>query len=67
MGFAPHFPPRGRLTEPGRDKRVKLALAEPDEVEPPNADHVEAVGRLLAPDYVLGLLVLDAIGAASAN
>jgi integrase len=48
---------------PARDDRVKLPLAEPDEVEPPHADHVEAVGWLLAPDYLLALLVLDATGA----
>jgi hypothetical protein len=41
---------------------VKLPLAEPDEVEPPHADHVKAVGWLLSPDYLLGLLVLDATG-----
>ena len=53
----------GVSPNPARDKRVKLPLAEPDEVEPPHADHVEAAGWLLAPDYLLGLLALDATGA----
>jgi integrase len=48
---------------PARDNRVKLPLAEPDEVEPPPADHVEAAAWLLAPNYLLGLLALDATGA----
>jgi integrase len=47
---------------PARSKRVKLPLEEPDEIEPPVAEHVEAVGWLLAPNYLLGLLVLDATG-----
>ena len=46
-----------------RDQRVKLPLSEPDEVEPPHADHVEAAAWLLAPDYLIGLLALDATGA----
>ena len=46
-----------------RDKRVKLPLREPDEVEPPHADHVEAVAWLVAPRYLLALLALDATGA----
>ena len=48
---------------PARDQRVKLPLAEPDEVEPPHADHVEAAAWLLTPSYLIGLLVLDATGA----
>jgi len=48
---------------PARDQRVKLPLSEPDEVEPPHADHVEAAAWLLAPSYLIGLLVLDSTGA----
>lgn len=46
-----------------RDKRVKLPLSEPEEVQPPHADHVEAAGWLLSTPYLIGLLVLDATGA----
>lgn len=53
----------GVAPNPARDQRVKLPLAEPDEVEPPHADHVEAAGWLLTPQYLLGLLALDATGA----
>jgi len=52
---------------PARDRRVKLRLEEPKEVEPPVADHVEAAAWMLAPSYVLGLLVLDATGARMAS
>ena len=52
---------------PARDRRVKLPLEEPEEVEPPVADHVEAAAWMLAPSYVLGLLVLDATGARMAS
>lgn len=38
-------------------------LEEPEEVEPPIAEHFEAVGWLLAPSYLIGLLMLDATGA----
>jgi integrase len=48
---------------PARDKRIKLPLSEPDEVEPPDAAAVEAAAWLLAPKYLLGLLALDATGA----
>jgi integrase len=48
---------------PARDRRVRLPLEEPEEIEPPIAEHVEAVGWLLAPSYLIGLLVLDATGA----
>jgi integrase len=47
---------------PARSKRVKLPLEEPDEIEPPVAEHVEAVAWLLPPNYLIGLLVLDATG-----
>jgi integrase len=47
---------------PARDKLVKLPLEEPDEIEPPIAEHVEAVAWLLTVPYLLGVLVLDATG-----
>lgn len=47
---------------PARSKLVKLRNEETEEVEPPVADHVEAVGWLLSAAYLLGLLVLDATG-----
>ena len=53
----------GVAPNPARDRRVRLPLEEPDEVEPPIAEHVEAVGWRLAPHYLLGMLVLDATGA----
>jgi integrase len=48
---------------PAKDDRVKLPLEEPEEVQPPHADHVEAVGWLLAAPYLIGLVALDATGA----
>jgi integrase len=54
-----HF---GVTPNPARDRRVRLPLEEPDEVEPPIADHVEAVAWRLPIDYMLGVLVLDATG-----
>jgi integrase len=53
----------GAIPNAARDRRLKLPLAEPDEVEPPHADHVEAAAWLLTPSYLIGLLVLDATGA----
>ena len=41
----------------------RLPLEEPEEIEPPIADHVEAAAWMLTPSYVLGVLVLDATGA----
>jgi integrase len=53
----------GITPNPARDRvQVKLPLAEPTEPEPPSADHVEAAGWLLKPEYLLALLVLDATG-----
>jgi integrase len=53
----------GVTPNPARDRvQVRLPREEPGEMEPPSADHVEAVGWLLVPDYLLGLLVLDATG-----
>jgi integrase len=48
---------------PARDPSVKLPREELEVVQPPPADHVEAVAWLLPADYLLGLLVLDATGA----
>ncbi len=53
----------GVSPNPARDRiRVKLPLEEPDETEPPSAEHVEAVAWLLPTPYLLGLLALDATG-----
>ena len=48
---------------PARSKRVRLPHEEPLELEPPTADHVEAVMRLLPSPYRLPLLWLDWSGA----
>jgi integrase len=49
---------------PVRDKvRVRLPRGEVREPEPPSADHVEAVYRLLPPEHRLALLWLDWSGA----
>jgi len=48
---------------PARDPDVKLPLEEPEEPEPPSAEHVEAAGLVLTPAYLLAMLVLDATGA----
>lgn len=53
----------GVTPNPAKDDRVKLPLEEPEEVQPPHADHVEAVGWLLSVPYLIGLLALDATGA----
>lgn len=53
----------GASPNAARDRRVKLPLEEPEEVEPPVAAHVEAVAWLLPAHYLIGLLVLDATGA----
>jgi integrase len=47
---------------PVRDPLVKLPRGERKEVNPPTAEHVEAVHRLLPTAYKLPLLVLDATG-----
>jgi integrase len=53
----------GVTPNPARDKRVKLPREEPEEVQPPHADHVEAVGWILTAPYLIGLLALDSTGA----
>jgi integrase len=52
---------------PARDKRVRLPHEEPVEPEPPTADHLEAVIRLLPRPYRLPLLWLDWSGARLAS
>jgi integrase len=52
---------------PARDKRVRLPHEEPVELEPPTAEHVEAVLRLLPHSYRLPLLWLDWSGARVAS
>lgn len=53
----------GVTPNPARDRvRVKLPREERPEIAPPAAEHVEAVHGLLAADYRLPLLVLDATG-----
>lgn len=47
---------------PARDRRVKLPREDRREIQPPTAEHILAVYRLLAPAYRLPLLVLDATG-----
>jgi integrase len=48
---------------PARDRvRVRLPREDRPEIQPPTAEHVEAVHRLLARAYRLPLLVLDATG-----
>jgi integrase len=53
----------GVTPNPARGKRVKLPREEPEEVQPPHADHVEAVGWILTVPYLIGLLALDSTGA----
>jgi len=52
---------------PSRDKRVRLPHEEPQEIEPPETQHVEGVYRLLASTYQLPLLWLDWSGARVAS
>ena len=54
----------GVTVNPARDRvQVKLPREEADEIEPPSAATVEAVGWLLSEPYLLALLALDATGA----
>jgi len=53
----------GVQPNPARDRvRVRLPRQERPEINPPTAEHVEAVHSLLATRYRLPLLVLDATG-----
>jgi integrase len=47
---------------PARDERVKLPRERKTHLPPPLAEHVESVLRLVAPRYVLPLLILDECG-----
>jgi integrase len=49
----------GLEPNPARDRRVRLPHEEQHELEPPTAEHVEAVCRLLQSAYRLPLLWLD--------
>jgi integrase len=53
----------GVAPNPARDRvQVRLPLAEPDEPEPPAAEHVEAAAWLLTPSNMVAMLVLEATG-----
>jgi hypothetical protein len=52
----------GVLPNPVRDNSVKLPREVRPEINPPTAEHVLAVHRLLPPRYRLPLLVLDSTG-----
>jgi integrase len=53
----------GVAPNPARDRvQVRLPLAEPEEPEPPSAEHVEAAAWLLTPAYMVATLVLEATG-----
>jgi integrase len=54
---------RGAAVNAARDRVVvKLPLEEPEEINPPTADHVEAVAWRLPVPYLIALLALDATG-----
>src|SRR5205823_1221142 len=57
----------GITPNPFRDRRVRLPHEEHEELEPPEASHVEAVCRLLPTAYRLPLLWLDWSGARVAS
>jgi integrase len=48
---------------PARDRRVKLPRERRPHIDPPLAEHVEAVSRAMPPRHVLPLLILDVSGA----
>jgi hypothetical protein len=49
----------GVAPNPARDKHVRLPREEPEEINPPTADHLEAVYRLLPSKHRLAFLFLD--------
>jgi integrase len=53
----------GAIPNPARDKHVRLPREEPEEIDPPTADHLEAVYRLLPSKHRLAFLFLDWSGA----
>lgn len=53
----------GITPNPARDRvQVRLPREDPGEMEPPTAEHVEAVAWLLSVPYMLAMLTLDATG-----
>jgi integrase len=53
----------GAIPNPARDKHVRLPREEPEEINPPTAEHLEAVYRLLPSKHRLAFLFLDWSGA----
>jgi integrase len=53
----------GLNPNPARDRSIKLPRAEPEQINPPPAEHVEAVYRLVPSKHRLPLLFLDWSGA----
>jgi integrase len=53
----------GLETNVARDRQIRLPREEPEELNPPTAEHVEAVYRLLPSKHRLALLWLDWSGA----
>jgi integrase len=61
------FDHSGVSPNPARDKQVRLPRGEEEELNPPSAEHVEAVFRLLPTRHRLPLLWLDWSGARVAS
>jgi hypothetical protein len=53
----------GVKPNPARDRRVRLPREDEEEINPPTAEHVEAVYRLMPAKHRLALLWLDWSGA----
>jgi integrase len=53
----------GMAPNPARDRSIRLPRAEPEQINPPTAEHVAAVYRLLPSKHRLALLWLDWSGA----
>jgi integrase len=53
----------GVTPNPARDRSIKLPREEPEEINPPSAEHVETVYRLIPAKHRLALLWLDWSGA----
>src|SRR5580704_17891755 len=63
FALAMMFDHAGVKPNPAQDKvAIRLPYARRAEINPPTAEHVEAVHRLLPARYRLPLLVLDATG-----
>jgi integrase len=52
----------GITPNPARDERVKLPKERRAHIPPPLAEHVEAIAAIVAPEYVLPLLIIDWAG-----